>query len=232
MDPAIAEFASKVEAAASRIQQPGSEKERFDAELFLIRYHESVRPYDVARHVLENSFNEVAIFHVLNTVKAAILREWPVLEQPLIEWWRDELILYVINKERLPGFCRNQALHIVAIIFKRQCVQEFQGVQSIEGGAVGSIFLDRLSKLLDLSVDSPDLNPNGRGVDQHVWKRRSVGVQLCFLLVEEFDSISPKTSSLGVPMHSHVVCHRWFEKHILVVFQLCFSVILRLLPSV
>eukprot|EP00047_Mylnosiga_fluctuans_P015723 m.48787 g.48787 ORF g.48787 m.48787 type:complete len:1098 (-) comp6062_c0_seq1:953-4246(-) len=160
---------------------------RAQAEKTLLDFRNSEKPYALCQYVLEHSSNENTIFQCVIAVKAAVVREWPLLSPSEIEGLRLFLLTYAIQRPSLPSFVREHVFAAVAIMYKRGWLDE---ATKTEGRAT---LFRHLQELLALGPE-----------------HQLVAFSLMSALLSEFSS-SPRSSAVGLPWEFHFATKQSFE---------------------
>jgi hypothetical protein len=196
--------ALQVEDACIRLQQAETSNEiRQQAEKFLLDFRQSSSAQSICRHLLQNSSNPASQYQAIAALKATTLRDYYSLPDQTVSSLRTDLINYVAtNFNSLTPFVRKEALHTVAILWKRGF---FFGSSGSSDGVPG-LYMSKLivGQCRDLLGHSEP-------------ERKAIGLLLCSLVLLEFDVRSADAGSfaLGLPLAFHVRCHRYFETHAL-----------------
>jgi hypothetical protein len=128
----------QIVAACMALQTATSAADRAGADAFLQQFRRSPRPYDVCIGILRQSSEAAVHYHMLAVIKEAALREWTTLSPPEIQQLRDTVLDFVTaaaaaagaggggggggggGAAAQPAFVVTQALHVAAVLFKRQ----------------------------------------------------------------------------------------------------------------
>lgn len=73
---------------------------------------------------METSSIDYVLFESAGVIKAALIREWPLLQQTDIASLRQYLLHYIISKPTLAPFVRERILQVIAIMVKRGSVED------------------------------------------------------------------------------------------------------------
>ena len=78
----------------------------------------------MCKELLETCKNDYVLFEASSLIKDALIREWRELPLEVIRDVRQYLLQYVVNRLDLAGFVRERIVQVVAIMVKRQSVED------------------------------------------------------------------------------------------------------------
>lgn len=73
--------------------------------------------------ILETTTVDCVLFETAGVIKAALIREWPMLQQSDITILRQYLLLYIIDRITLPSFVRERILQVITFIMKKGMIE-------------------------------------------------------------------------------------------------------------
>lgn len=185
--------AHMIEMAANALEKTSSPALRREAENFLLQLRGMPKPYELCKQVLAQSNLPAAQFHAAAAIKAAISREWTLVDKAESSTLRDELLLFSVNKTGLVPFVLRAILDTVATITKLA----FQ----MQADQLTRVLNVQISQLL--AAEAP---------------KKDIALNFCLMLIKEFSST--QSSGVGRNLQWHLICHDLFEKKLLAsIFQ-------------
>lgn len=109
-------------------------------ESVFLNFRKSKSPYNLCRQILENSRVEYVLFEAAEVLKSALIREWTLLSETDVLSLRQYLMQYIFTRTDLPFFVQERVLQVIAIMVKRQSVEDF--------GQGRTVFIRELQSLI------------------------------------------------------------------------------------
>uniref|UniRef100_T1IU44 Exportin-4 n=1 Tax=Strigamia maritima TaxID=126957 RepID=T1IU44_STRMM len=203
----MADVLSQLESSAKVLLAPPnvvSTLQRHQAETVFFNFKKTKSPFALCRHILENSKDDYVLYQTASLLKESIIREWCLIPRTDVELLRNYLIQYVLEKNGLYSFVREQIFQVIAIIVKRS---------SIDGNVGHKEFiLSEVSRLIQ----------NGH------YNSQIIGCSILFALLNEYAN-TVKSSDVGLTWEVHFKAKKFFEAFdLLRIFQFCLQVLYEL----
>ncbi|GIY56076.1 exportin-4 [Caerostris darwini] len=190
----------ELEASAEILLAPPSvinSEQRHQAESVFLSFQKTKNPFHLCQFILANSKSDYVQFQAASLLKQATIREWKLMEKPVVEQLRTGLLNFVLQNLSLQNYVREQLLLVVAIMVKRSSVEE--------GSEIVADFLTEVSRLIS----------SGDAMMQ------TIGCSILTALLNEFSS-STRASDVGLTWEAHLMAKKKFEKTDLKrLFQFC-----------
>lgn len=136
-------------------------------------------------------------FEVAGLIKTALIKEWRFLQDSDRTSLREYLFNYVIERSALPVFVRERILQVIAIMIKRESVDDM--------GASLSQLLTQIENLVVTGDHS----------------RQILGCNMMSAIMQEF-AITFKSSDVGLPWEDHFKSKKRFQDmELKKIFQFC-----------
>ena len=119
--------AAELEGAAEVLLGPPnlvSPDQRLAAESVFLNFRKTKHPYTMCKELLETSKVDYVLFEASGLIKDALIREWNEIPAADIQGMRAYLLQYVINNPTCSGFVRERIVQVIAIMVKRQSVED------------------------------------------------------------------------------------------------------------
>ncbi|GIX93060.1 exportin-4 [Caerostris extrusa] len=133
----------ELEASAEILLAPPSvinSEQRHQAESVFLSFQKTKNPFHLCQFILANSKSDYVQFQAASLLKQATIREWKLMEKPVVEQLRTGLLNFVLQNLSLQNYVREQLLLVVAIMVKRSSVEE--------GSEIVADFLTEVSRLI------------------------------------------------------------------------------------
>jgi len=124
---AAAGMTAELERAAEMLLGPPhliTPHQRQEAENIFLSFRQTKCPYTMCKQLLETSKSDYVLFEASGLIKDALIREWNEIPTDEIGGMRAYLLQYVVNNPGCSGFVRERIVQVIAIMVKRQSVED------------------------------------------------------------------------------------------------------------
>ncbi|KAG7189043.1 hypothetical protein KM043_008634 [Ampulex compressa] len=178
-----------------------SPEQRQTAEAVFLNFRKTKSPYYLCRQILETSTTDYILFEVAGLLKTALIQEWSTLPYTDIIALREYILHYVISKPNLAPYVRSHMLQVIAIIIKRNSVDDM--------GLERNDFLTKVEGLIT-SNDLP---------------KQLLGCNIISALMQEYATLA-KSFHIGLTWKDHVIHTKYFEATALKrIFKFCIGIL-------
>ena len=172
-----------------------------------MEFQKTKQPFDLCRHLLENSQTAYVKFQAASCLKNGVIRDWNYLKEnksnmQLLTY----LFEYVVNRENLEPFVREQLLLVCAIVLKRLGIDENgtdvreitrnqfrQQTQSADGGDANSVVASTIQSLLGMIRSKEDSG-------HQAMHKKFAATSFLYAILHEYSS-STRASDFGLPWY-------------------------------
>jgi hypothetical protein len=163
-----------------------SPEQRHAAETIFLNFRKSKCPYQMCKELLETCKNDYVLFEASSLIKDALIREWRDLPMEVIRDVRQYLLQYVVNRLDLAGFVRERIVQVIAIMVKRQSVED--------GGEDRAIVVKEVQQLITSGNQ----------------QMQTIGCAIISAVMQEY-ATTVKSSDVGLPWEVHFKVKKQFE---------------------
>ena len=163
-----------------------SPQERHAAETIFLNFRKSKCPYQMCKELLDTCKNDYVLFEAGSLIKDALIREWRELPLEVVRDVRQYLLQYVVNRLDLANFVRERIVQVIAIMVKRQSVED--------GGEDRAVVVKEVQQLIT-SGNQP---------------MQSIGCAIIGAMMQEY-ATTVKSSDVGLAWEVHFRVKKQFE---------------------
>ena len=208
---------AELEKAASTLLAPPNlvtSEQRSSAESVFLEFRKTKNPFTLCKVILEHCHVDYVLFEASGLIKEGLIREWgrpggQVSTANDVKELRAYLLSYVINRPTLSNYVRERIVQVMAIIIKRQSVEDY--------GEDRRLVLSEVQQLIAGSNSSMEM--------------QMVGCSILGAMMQEY-ATTVKSSDVGLPWEVHFKAKKQFElTDLKSIFEFCLQALRQLAPS-
>jgi hypothetical protein len=140
----------------------------------------------MCKELLETCKNDYVLFEASSLIKDALIREWRELPVDVVREVRQYLLQYLVNRLNLAGFVRERIVQVIAIMVKRQSVDD--------GGEDRAVVIKEMQQLITSGNQ----------------QMQAIGCAIISAVMQEY-ATTVKSSDVGLPWEVHFKVKKQFE---------------------
>ena len=161
-------------------------EQRVAAETVFLNFRKTKHPYTMCKELLETSRNDYVLFEASGLIKDGLIREWSEIPVEEIQGMRSYLLQYVINNPTCSSFVRERIVQVIAIMVKRQSVED--------AGADRAIVIAEVQQLITSGNQQMQM----------------IGCAIITAIMQEY-ATTVKSSDVGLAWEVHFKVKKQFE---------------------
>ena len=211
------QIVAELEKAAATLLAPPNlitSEQRSSAESVFLEFRKTKDPFTLCKVILEHCQVDYVLFEASGLIKEGLIREWgrpggQVSTANDVKELRAYLLSYVMNRPTLSNYVRERIVQVMAIIIKRQSVEDF--------GEDRRLVLSEVQQLIAGSNSSMQM--------------QMVGCSILGAMLQEY-ATTVKSSDVGLPWEVHFKAKKQFElTDLKSIFQFCLQALRQLAPT-